>query len=191
MLCLYGQCTDFSYDKQILQSKILVQMFLFNNIMFCVQSTWKRSNLTVQPEGGGGVGSQYVPAAKFPSEQACAARSSGPHSLKDSISASFSAGFRLNASSWPMFLLKTLNGAEMAPVRIFHKVFYHTVCEDILLACPLYCKAPESQLASHMRSADPRGDEHCPALPECCFSSRDPDPLQLCCSSVRMQTEVC
>ncbi|NWR41374.1 SCMH1 protein, partial [Regulus satrapa] len=30
-------------------------------------------------------------------------------------------GFRLNASSWPMFLLKTLNGAEMAPVRIFHK----------------------------------------------------------------------
>ncbi|XP_060114093.1 polycomb protein SCMH1 isoform X3 [Heteronotia binoei] len=31
------------------------------------------------------------------------------------------AGFRLNASSWPMFLLKTLNGAEMAPVRIFHK----------------------------------------------------------------------
>ncbi|NXP52290.1 SCMH1 protein, partial [Heliornis fulica] len=30
-------------------------------------------------------------------------------------------GFRLNASSWPMFLLKTLNGAEMAPVSIFHK----------------------------------------------------------------------
>ncbi|XP_043430525.1 polycomb protein SCMH1 isoform X13 [Prionailurus bengalensis] len=30
-------------------------------------------------------------------------------------------GFRLNASSWPMFLLKTLNGAEMAPIRIFHK----------------------------------------------------------------------
>uniref|UniRef100_A0A8D0BCU7 Polycomb protein SCMH1 n=1 Tax=Salvator merianae TaxID=96440 RepID=A0A8D0BCU7_SALMN len=30
-------------------------------------------------------------------------------------------GFRLNASSWPMFLLKTLNGADMAPVRIFHK----------------------------------------------------------------------
>uniref|UniRef100_A0A3Q4GVS7 Scm polycomb group protein homolog 1 n=1 Tax=Neolamprologus brichardi TaxID=32507 RepID=A0A3Q4GVS7_NEOBR len=29
--------------------------------------------------------------------------------------------FRLNASSWPMFLLKTLNGAEMAPSRIFHK----------------------------------------------------------------------
>ncbi|XP_046938486.1 polycomb protein SCMH1 isoform X11 [Lynx rufus] len=29
--------------------------------------------------------------------------------------------FRLNASSWPMFLLKTLNGAEMAPIRIFHK----------------------------------------------------------------------
>lgn len=34
----------------------------------------------------------------------------------------YSAGFRLNASSWPMFLLKTLNGAEMAPARIFHKV---------------------------------------------------------------------
>eukprot|EP00064_Thunnus_orientalis_P006531 superscaffoldBa00000684_g6549 len=31
------------------------------------------------------------------------------------------SGFRLNASSWPMFLLKTLNGAEMAPSRIFHK----------------------------------------------------------------------
>ncbi|XP_078279159.1 polycomb protein SCMH1-like [Rhinoraja longicauda] len=30
-------------------------------------------------------------------------------------------GFRLNASSWPMFLLKTLSGAEMAPSRIFHK----------------------------------------------------------------------
>ncbi|XP_049710406.1 polycomb protein SCMH1-like [Elephas maximus indicus] len=30
-------------------------------------------------------------------------------------------GFWLNASSWPMFLLKTLNGAEMAPIRIFHK----------------------------------------------------------------------
>ncbi|XP_032900649.1 polycomb protein SCMH1-like [Amblyraja radiata] len=30
-------------------------------------------------------------------------------------------GFRLNASSWPMFLLKTLSGAEMAPGRIFHK----------------------------------------------------------------------
>ncbi|XP_075909365.1 polycomb protein SCMH1 isoform X1 [Petromyzon marinus] len=29
-------------------------------------------------------------------------------------------GFRMNASSWPMFLLKTLNGAEMAPGRIFH-----------------------------------------------------------------------
>ncbi|XP_029695328.1 polycomb protein SCMH1-like isoform X3 [Takifugu rubripes] len=30
-------------------------------------------------------------------------------------------GFRLNASSWPMFLLRTLNGAEMAPSRIFHQ----------------------------------------------------------------------
>ncbi|XP_078538032.1 polycomb protein SCMH1 [Lissotriton helveticus] len=30
-------------------------------------------------------------------------------------------GFRLNASSWPMFLLKTLNGVEMAPAKIFHK----------------------------------------------------------------------
>lgn len=25
----------------------------------------------------------------------------------------------MNASSWPMFLLKTLNGAEMAPARVF------------------------------------------------------------------------
>lgn len=31
------------------------------------------------------------------------------------------SGFRMNASSWPMFLLKTLNGAEMAPVKIFKK----------------------------------------------------------------------
>ncbi|KAK7878389.1 hypothetical protein WMY93_031019 [Mugilogobius chulae] len=30
-------------------------------------------------------------------------------------------GFRMNASSWPMFLLKTLNGAEMAPVAAFKK----------------------------------------------------------------------
>jgi hypothetical protein len=27
----------------------------------------------------------------------------------------------MNASSWPMFLLKTLNGAEMAPSKIFKK----------------------------------------------------------------------
>lgn len=30
-------------------------------------------------------------------------------------------GFRMNASSWPMFLLKTLNGAEIAPSKIFKK----------------------------------------------------------------------
>ncbi|GCC27503.1 hypothetical protein chiPu_0005927 [Chiloscyllium punctatum] len=30
-------------------------------------------------------------------------------------------GFRMNASSWPMFLLRTLNGAEMAPACIFKK----------------------------------------------------------------------
>ncbi|XP_029459190.1 sex comb on midleg-like protein 2 isoform X3 [Rhinatrema bivittatum] len=30
-------------------------------------------------------------------------------------------GFRMNASSWPMFLLRTLNGAEMAPAAIFKK----------------------------------------------------------------------
>ncbi|XP_066998695.1 polycomb protein Scm isoform X2 [Anabrus simplex] len=30
-------------------------------------------------------------------------------------------GFRMNASSWPMFLLKTLNGAEMAPSKVFKK----------------------------------------------------------------------
>jgi len=98
-------------------------MFLFNGVMFCIQSIWKRSNLTLQREEEGGVESQCVPAAELPSEQACAAGPSGPRSLKVSISAFFSAGFRLNASSWPMFLLKTLNGAEMAPVRIFHKVF--------------------------------------------------------------------
>lgn len=31
-------------------------------------------------------------------------------------------GFRMNASSWPMFLLRTLNGAEMAPATAFKKV---------------------------------------------------------------------
>ncbi|XP_029905669.1 sex comb on midleg-like protein 2 isoform X3 [Myripristis murdjan] len=30
-------------------------------------------------------------------------------------------GFRMNASSWPMFLLRTLNGAEMAPAAAFKK----------------------------------------------------------------------
>ncbi|KAF8784277.1 polycomb protein Scm-like [Argiope bruennichi] len=30
-------------------------------------------------------------------------------------------GFRMNASSWPMFLLKTLNGADIAPSSIFMK----------------------------------------------------------------------
>lgn len=30
-------------------------------------------------------------------------------------------GFRMNASSWPMFLLKTLNGAEMAPGKVFKR----------------------------------------------------------------------
>ncbi|XP_077338343.1 sex comb on midleg-like protein 2 isoform X4 [Lithobates pipiens] len=30
-------------------------------------------------------------------------------------------GFRMNASSWPMFLLRTLNGAEMAPASYFKK----------------------------------------------------------------------
>jgi polycomb protein SCMH1 len=28
-------------------------------------------------------------------------------------------GFRMNASSWPTFLFKTLNGAETAPSRFF------------------------------------------------------------------------
>ncbi|XP_018103964.1 scm polycomb group protein like 2 S homeolog isoform X1 [Xenopus laevis] len=30
-------------------------------------------------------------------------------------------GFRMNASSWPMFLLKTLNGVDMAPATCFKK----------------------------------------------------------------------
>lgn len=34
----------------------------------------------------------------------------------------FLEGFRMNASSWPMFLLRTLNGAEMAPATAFKKV---------------------------------------------------------------------
>lgn len=32
------------------------------------------------------------------------------------------SGFRMNASSWPMFLLRTLSGAEMAPASAFKKV---------------------------------------------------------------------
>lgn len=147
----------------MLQSNTHFQMFLFNNTVFCIQSIGKGQPWLMQPVREGAVGSQYVLAAQFPSQQACAAGSSGPHSLIVSISASFSAGFRLNASSWPMFLLKTLNGAEMAPVRIFHKVFHCPVCEDILLVWPLCCRAPESLLAS-VRSADPGGDGHCPAL---------------------------
>lgn len=43
-------------DKRILQSNIPFQMFLFNNIMFCIQSVWKRSNLTLQREEEGAVG---------------------------------------------------------------------------------------------------------------------------------------
>nr|XP_056718039.1 sex comb on midleg-like protein 2 isoform X2 [Euleptes europaea] len=30
-------------------------------------------------------------------------------------------GFQMNASSWPMFLLRTLNGADMAPAALFQK----------------------------------------------------------------------
>ncbi|KAG7275843.1 hypothetical protein CRUP_016783, partial [Coryphaenoides rupestris] len=30
-------------------------------------------------------------------------------------------GFRMNASSWPMFLLRTLSGAEVAPASAFNK----------------------------------------------------------------------
>lgn len=31
-------------------------------------------------------------------------------------------GYQLNVSSWPMFLLRTLNGSEMAPATFFKKV---------------------------------------------------------------------
>ena len=33
-------------------------------------------------------------------------------------------GFRMNASSWPIFLQKTLNGAEIAPEKCFKIVRY-------------------------------------------------------------------
>lgn len=36
------------------------------------------------------------------------------------------SGFRMNASSWPMFLLRTLSGAEMAPASAFKKVIAPT-----------------------------------------------------------------
>lgn len=51
-------------------------------------------------------------------------------------------GFQMNASSWPMFLLRTLNGAEMAPAAFFKKVrrkgllvnnFYQLFCGYIFL----------------------------------------------------------
>lgn len=55
----------------------------------------------------------------------------------------FTAGFRLNASSWPMFLLKTLNGAEMAPIKIFHKVYYFSA----IMICKLLKNQTTSQAA--------------------------------------------
>lgn len=73
------------------------------------------------------------------------------------MSASLPSGFRLNASSWPMFLLKTLNGAEMAPVRIFHKVFHH-LCRSFR-QWPLHCRASNSELVSHERCAGPIGGD--------------------------------
>lgn len=78
-------------------------------------------------------------------------RSINPHSLTVSISSSLPSGFRLNASSWPMFLLKTLNGAEMAPVRIFHKVF---PC-----LCRSFWQSTDSELLSHQRCAGPIGGD--------------------------------
>lgn len=41
----------------------------------------------------------------------------------------------MNASSWPMFLLRTLNGAEMAPATAFKKVCdVPKSCENVLVA---------------------------------------------------------
>lgn len=45
-------------------------------------------------------------------------------------------GFQMNASSWPMFLLRTLNGAEMAPAIFFKKV-RSLVAEKSLVFCYL------------------------------------------------------
>lgn len=34
----------------------------------------------------------------------------------------YKTGYQMNTSSWPMFLLKTLNGSEMASATLFKKV---------------------------------------------------------------------
>ncbi|GFW59788.1 polycomb protein SCMH1 [Trichonephila clavipes] len=48
-------------------------------------------------------------------------------------------GFRMNASSWPMFLLKTLNGADIAPSKIFMKFNDNScICDQ------KYLQEPES-----------------------------------------------
>ncbi|XP_015680689.1 sex comb on midleg-like protein 2 [Protobothrops mucrosquamatus] len=44
-------------------------------------------------------------------------------------------GFQMNASSWPMFLLRTLNGAEMAPAIFFKK----GACRGIVVCFALLC----------------------------------------------------
>lgn len=40
----------------------------------------------------------------------------------------------MNASSWPMFLLRTLNGAEMAPAALFKKVRRKGLLVNIFLS---------------------------------------------------------
>lgn len=61
----------------------------------------------------------------------------------------------MNASSWPMFLLRTLNGAEMAPAAFFKKVrrkgllVYVLISIDLwlhfLVKMPRYCLLAAAQ----------------------------------------------
>lgn len=154
VLCLHGQWVNGTVMISEYCSQTAVSRCFFSiTQMLCIQNIWMKSHLTPAWEEGG-MSSQLC---ELPLEQACAARSINPHSLKVSISASLPSGFRLNASSWPMFLLKTLNGAEMAPVRIFHKVFHH-LCRSFW-QWSLCCRAPDSELVSHERCAGPIGGD--------------------------------
>ena len=42
--------------------------------------------------------------------------------LKEIPALFYKIGYQMNTSSWPMFLLRTLTGSEMAPEAFFKKV---------------------------------------------------------------------
>lgn len=63
----------------------------------------------------------------------------------------------MNASSWPMFLLRTLNGAEMAPGTAFKKVIY--VLQKIL-AKHLVSLEAEALRSTHPLQEPPRPSQN-------------------------------